>query len=302
MEAVAGVIGGLLPAALRSATPLLWALLGEIITQRAGIINLGVEGQMLVGAATAFGVTARTASPWLGLACGALAGLTLSTMHAVLCLRYRANQFASGLSVWMIGFGVSGYLGGPLVGQSITGFAPLSATWLGHLPLVGGLTPTVLLALGATLPCAALLYWTRLGLCFRAVGESTAAARVAGLNVPALQTAAVLFGGALSGIGGAALAIDYAQTWAEGMTRGRGLVAVGLVIVARWNPLLALPVALVFGAAEALSLRVQSAGATTSAHLLHTLPYVISLAVFVLTCVLRRQSAAPAGLRAVLDH
>lgn len=292
---------GLLPAALRSATPLTWALLGETISQRAGIINLGVEGQMLVGAATAFGVTVRTGNPWLALAGGALAAAALSAVHALLCLRYRANQFASGLSVWMIGFGLSSYLGASLVGQSITGFAPPSGL-LAKLPLFGSLTPTVLLTFVTAPLCALLLYRTRLGLALRAAGESDVAARVAGLKVTALQTGAVLFGGALSGIGGAALAIDYAQTWAEGMTRGRGLVAVGLVIVARWNPWWALPVALLFGGAEALSLRVQSAGATTSAHLLHTLPYLLSLGVFVMTCVVRRQNAAPAGLRTVLDR
>jgi general nucleoside transport system permease protein len=301
MEALAIVLGGLLPAALRSATPLLWTLLGEIISQRAGIINLGVEGQMLVGAATAFGVTASTSNPWLGLASGALAGAALSLLHAVLCLRYRANQFASGLSVWMIGFGISSYLGASLVGQSIDGFAPGSGVW-SKVPLLGGLTPTVLLALIAIPFAVVLLFFTRLGMDLRAAGESAAAARIAGLNVARLQTSAVVLGGALSGVGGAALAIDYAQTWAEGMTRGRGLVAVGLVIVARWNPVWALPVALLFGGAEALSLRVQSAGASTSAHLLHTLPYALSLTVFVITCAARRQNVAPAGLRAVLDR
>jgi ABC-type uncharacterized transport system permease subunit len=302
MEATSGLALGLLPAALRSATPLLFALLGETITQRAGIVNLGIEGQMLVGAATAFGVTARSGNPWLGLVSGALAGGALSLVHAVLCLRYRANQFASGLSVWMLGFGVSGYLGASLVGQSIAGFSPLSETFLGKLPLVGDLTPTVLLSFVAVVFAAGLLFATRFGLNLRAVGESLTAARVAGLPVDALQTAGIVLGGSLSGLGGAALAIDYADTWAEGMTRGRGLVAVGLVIVARWNPLLAFPVALLFGGAEALSLRVQTAGATTSAHLLHTLPYVVCLVVFVATCVSRRSAAAPAGLRAVLDN
>jgi len=301
MDEANSVLQGLLPAALRSATPLAWALLGEIVAQRAGIINLGVEGQMLVGAATAFGVTVHTGNPWLALVSGALAAAALSSLHAVLCLRYRANQFASGLSVWMIGFGLSSYLGASLVGQSISGFAPPSG-WLARVPLVGSLTPTVLSTFVAAPLCALLLYRTRWGLGLRAAGESSVAARVAGLKVTALQTSALLFGGALSGIGGGALAIDYAQTWAEGMTRGRGLVAVGLVIVARWNPWWAIPVALLFGGAEALSLRVQSAGATTSAHLLHTLPYVLSLGVFVVTCVLRRQSAAPAGLRAALDR
>jgi ABC-type uncharacterized transport system permease subunit len=295
---IGGLLLGFVPAMIRSATPLLWALLGETIVQRAGIINLGTEGQMLVGAATAFGVTANTGNPWLGLLSGALAGCALSIGHAVLCLRYRANQFASGLSVWMIGFGLSAYLGSAFVGQSIDGFAPLGAS-----AALSGLTPTIVLAWVAAALIAVFMYKTRPGLALRATGESPAAARTAGIPVTFVQTAAILAGGVLSGIGGAALSIDYAQTWAEGMSQGRGLVAVGLVIVARWSPLWAMPAALLFGAAEVLSLRMQAAGASVSAHLLHTLPYVVSLVVFVATC-LRSEAGggAPGGLRDLLDR
>jgi simple sugar transport system permease protein len=191
----------------------------------------------------------------------------------------------------MIGFGVSAYWGAPLVGQSIAGFGPL----------LGEITPTVLLAVLAAPLCAAWLFWTRAGLAVRAVGESPEAARLAGVAAGTVQTSAITFGGLCAGIGGAALSIDHAQAWAEGMTKGRGLVAVGLAIVARWNPLLALPAALLFGGAEALSLRLQAAGTTLSAHLLHTLPYVTCLVVFVATCVRERAGrGAPAGLRAVL--
>lgn len=286
----AAVLTGFLSATARSATPLLWALLGETLTQRAGIINLGVEGQMLVGAATAFGVTAASGDPWLGLACGALGGALLSSVHAILCIRFRANPFASGLAVWMIGFGVSGYLGASLVGQSIDSFG-------------GAWTPTVWLAACAWFLASGFLYGTRPGLSLRATGESLDAARAAGIPVTRVRVFAVLAGGAFSGVGGAALSIDYAQTWAEGMTQGRGLVAVGLVIVARWNPILTLPVALLFGAAEALSLRVQSAGASVPAHLLHMLPYALCLLVFV-TTVLRgaAHGGAPAGLRGVVPR
>jgi len=292
------------PAAFRSATPLLWALLGETLTQRAGIVNLGTEGQMLVGAATAFAVTAHTSNPWLGLAAGAASGMLLSLGHALLCLRFRANQFASGIAIWMIGFGVSSLLGATLVGQSITGFAPLAESWLGaRLPFIGWLTPTVWLGPVATLAAGLFLFRTRPGLCWRAVGESGAAASAAGLRVALIRTLAVSTGGVLSGVGGAALSIDYAQTWAEGMSKGRGLVAVGLVIVARYNPWLALPSALLFGGTEALVLRVQSAGSDASAHLLHMLPYLVSLAVLVLSCIgTGARAAAPAELRAVLQR
>jgi ABC-type uncharacterized transport system permease subunit len=299
VSALAIVFSGFLTAALRSATPLLWALLGETVTQRAGIVNLGVEGEMLVGAAAAFGVTARTGNPWLGLAAGGIAGAVLSLAHSALCLRFRANQFAAGLSVWMIGYGVSAYWGAPLVGQSITGFAPLASPG----SLLGEITPTVLLAVLAAPVLAVGLYWTRAGLAIRATGESVEAAGLAGIAGRLVQAAAITAGGLCAGIGGAALSIDHAQTWAEGMTKGRGLVAVGLVIVARWNPLLAVPAALLFGGAEALSLRLQAAGTTTSAHLLHTLPYLTCLTVFVATCVRDRAGrGAPAGLRAVLDR
>jgi ABC-type uncharacterized transport system permease subunit len=304
MDGWDGVVLGLVPAAFRSATPLLWALLGETLSQRAGVVNLGSEGQMLVGAASAFAVTAHTGEPWLGLAAGALAGLVLSLGHAVLCLRFRANQFASGIAIWMIGFGLSSLLGASLVGQSITGFAPFGATALGQrLPLLGWLTPTIALSWLATVIAGVLVYRTRAGLALRAAGESSRGATAAGLRVWLIRSLAIAAGGLLSGVGGAALSIDYAQTWAEGMSKGRGLVAVGLVIVARYDPWLALPTALSFGAAEALVLRLQSAGSDASAHLLHMLPYLVALAVLVLTCLgSRARASAPAELRAVLER
>lgn len=304
MDGWDGVLLGLVPAAFRSATPLLWALLGETLSQRSGVVNLGSEGQMLVGAASAFAVTAHTGDPWLGLAAGALAGLLLSLGHAVLCLRFRANQFASGIAIWMIGFGLSSLLGASLVGQSITGFAPFGTTALGQrLPLLGWLTPTIALSWLATIAAGVLVYRTRAGLALRAAGESSRGATAAGLRVWLIRSLAIAAGGVLSGIGGATLSIDYAQTWAEGMSKGRGLVAVGLVIVARYNPWLVLPTALSFGAAEALVLRLQSAGSDASAHLLHMLPYVVALGVLVLTCVgSRARAAAPAELRAVLER
>jgi general nucleoside transport system permease protein len=299
-----GLLLGLVPAAFRSATPLLWALLGETIGQRAGVVNLGCEGQMLVGAASAFAVTAHTGNPWLGLAAGALAGLALSLGHALLCLRFRANQFASGIATWMIGFGLSSMLGASLVGQSITGFSSLAATELGRrLPFLGWITPTIALSWLATLAAGIVVYRTRPGLALRAAGESTRGARAAGLRVGLIRSVAIATGGLSSGIGGAALSIDYAQTWAEGMSQGRGLVAVGLVIAARYNPWLALPTALTFGAAEALVLRLQSAGSDASAHLLHMLPYAVSLVVLVVTCIgSGARASAPAELRAVLER
>lgn len=306
MDSLDIVFTGFLISALRSATPLLLALLGECLGQRTGIINLGAEGQMLVGAMLGYGATAASGNPWIGLAAGAGAGVLLSSVHALLVVGARSNQFASGLAVWMLGFGLSAYFGAALVGQKIAAFDSVDVGALAHWPVIGsviaGMTPTVLLALLLVPVIGIWFYRTRAGLRWRAVGESPAAARAAGVSPAWIQVQAVLIGGLLSGLGGAALSVDYTRTWAEGMSAGRGLVAVGLVIVARWNPWWTLPAALLFGGAEALSLRLQAADTPISAHLLHTLPYVVSLAVLTLTCLRRTDSGAPAGLKAVMDR
>lgn len=290
------ILTGLLISALRSATPLLLALLGECLTQRVGRINLGIEGQMLVGAVAGYATVAASGNPWMGLVGGALAGAALSSVYAWLTVVAQANQFASGLAVWMLGFGLSAYFGSQFVGVRIEGFEPGAA----------GLTPTVVMAL-VLVPLTALwLYGTREGLKWRAVGESEANARAMGIVPWRIVVSGIVVGGLFSGLGGAALSIDTTRTWAEGMTAGRGLVAVGLVIVARWNPWLCLPAALLFGVAEALSFRLQAADSAVSAHLLHMLPYLASLLVFVITCVRLRHhpqgGGAPAGLRAVFER
>ena len=306
MDSLEIVFTGFLISALRSATPLLLVLLGETLTQRTGVINLGVEGEMLVGAMAAYGSAAVTGNPWLGLAAGALAGMLLSSVHGVLAVGARANQFASGLAVWMLGFGLSAYYGAALVGRKIDSFQSFDAGSAADLPIVGsviaGMTPTVLIALLLTPVIALWLYRTRTGLRWRAVGESPDSARAAGVSTDRIQLHAILVGGLLAGLGGAALSVDYTRTWAEGMSAGRGLVAVGLVIVARWNPWYTLPAALLFGGAEALSLRLQAADTPVSAQLLHTLPYLASLLVLTLTCIRNRDGGAPAGLKAVMER
>ena len=306
MEALDTIFGGFAISALRSATPLLLVMLGECLTQRTGVINLGVEGQMLVGAMVAYGTTAASGSPWLGLAAGCAAGSALAAIHALLVVGARANQFGSGLSVWMLGFGLSAFFGSALVGLKIEPLPDIGIKALGATPVIGslatGMTPTVLIALALVPLTSWWLFGTRTGLHWRAVGESPDAARSAGLSPSRIRVAAVLVGGAFSGLGGAALSVDYTRTWAEGMTAGRGLVAVGLVIVARWRPWLTLPAALLFGGAEALSLRLQAAGVTVSAQLLHTLPYLASIAVLAFTYRGSRDAGTPAGLKAVMDR
>ena len=290
----------LLLAALRGATPVLLVLLGELISQRAGIINLGVEGQMLLGACVGFAVAAISQNPWLGLLAGALAGLALSMVHGLLVLGIGINQLASGLAVLLLGSGLSAFYGIPYVGQQAPSLhSPFPETF----GILARLTPTVWMAILLSLLIGIWLYRTRTGLSWRAVGENPALARLAGLPVRRIQLAGILIGGLLSGLGGAALSVDYTHGWVEGMTAGRGLVAVGLVIVARWNPWLALPVALLFGGPEALALRMQAAGIPVSAYLLAMLPYVMTLIVLLLSYWRMRQEAGgmPGGLRAVFS-
>lgn len=300
-------LGGFLVSALRASTPLLFVLLGEVLTQRVAVVNLGVEGQMLMGALAGFAATLATGSPWAGLLAGCAAGMLMSLLHAGLAVGLRANQFASGLAVWFLGFGLSAFYGIPFVGQKIEGFGPLPVGFLAGLPVVGPalgqLTPTVILALLASAAMGIWMYRTRPGLAWRAVGESAAAALALGIKIRRAQTVGILAGGLLSGLGGASLSVDLTRNWVEGMTAGRGLVAVGLVIVARWNPFLAAPAALLFGGAEALTLRLQAAGVQVSSHLLHTLPYAASLAVLVLSTVrANREGGMPQGLSAVFSR
>ncbi|MHB8455442.1 MAG: ABC transporter permease [Acidiferrobacterales bacterium] len=290
-------------AALRSSTPVLLVLLGEMLTQRVGVINLGVEGEMLVGAAAGFAFTVISGNPWLGLLAAMVAAMLLAVVHAVLCLGFKANQIASGVCVLTLGSGLSAYYGTPYVGRQIAGFGNI--TMFNSVPvfgnILGALSPTVIIALVLAPMISVWLYRTRSGLVWRSVGESGEAARMVGINPLRVRLAGILCGGLLAGLGGAALSVDYTRTWVENMTAGRGLVAVGLVIVARWNPWLAVPAALLFGGSEALYLRLQSMGVEISPYLLSTLPYLVPLAVLLgsYRSVRRTDGGMPRELTAV---
>lgn len=291
-------------ATLRSATPLIFVALGETLTQRTGIINLGVEGEMLLGACAGFAVGVWTGDPWLGLAAGALAGGLLSLLYAGLVLGLGANQIGSGLAVWMIALGATSFFGRALVGQQVTPLPSLGASWTAEIPFFGALLGQMTLAGPLAVLAVVIAAWwlarTRSGLRWRAVGESASVAAENGVRPRWVRLQAVFLGGLLAGLGGAVLSVDYTQTWAQEMTKGRGLIAVGLVIVARWRPALILPICLLFGLAEVATLRLQSGGIEASPHLLATAPYLVVLAVLVLSHVYaRRASSMPADLRAV---
>ncbi|MFO1107806.1 MAG: ABC transporter permease [Bradyrhizobium sp.] len=275
------VAGSWAAAMLRSSTPLMMVTLGETLTQRVGIVNLGVEGQMLCGACTGFAIAAQTGDPLLGLAAGALAGLVLSLLHVALCLGCEANQIGSGIAVWTLGLGLTSYFGRSAVGGKVSGLAPIAGADAASIPFFGPiltqLTPTAPLAILVVLVAGFWLYRTRPGLNWRIVGESFLTARALGIRRLLVQAQGILVGGLLSGFAGAILSVDYTLTWANEMTKGRGFVAVGLVIVARWNPFLVLPVVLLFGLSEAATLRLQATGLTLSPYLIACLPYVVCL-------------------------
>jgi simple sugar transport system permease protein len=275
------VLGHWTAAMLRSSTPLLMVTLGETLTQRVGIINLGVEGQMLVGACTGFAMAAVTGDPLFGFVAGAAAGVLLSVVHAFLCLAYGANQIGSGIAVWTLGLGLTSYFGRPFVGGRVVGLSPIGGPTVADVPILGPilmqLTPTAPAALLLVIMVGFWLYRTSTGLNWRIVGESFETARAIGIAPLLVQLQGILVGGLLSGFAGAILSVDYTQTWANDMTKGRGFVAVGLVIVARWNPFFVLPVVLIFGLSEAATLRLQAGGWTMSPYLIACLPYAVCL-------------------------
>jgi simple sugar transport system permease protein len=301
------VAGSWAAAMLRSSTPLMMVTLGETLTQRVGIVNLGIEGQMLCGACVGFALAAQTGNPAIGLAAGAVAGLLLSLIHGALCLGCGANQIGSGIAVFTLGLGLTSYFGRAAVGGKVSGLAPLAGPDFADLPFAGPivtqLTPMAPLAILIVLAAGFWLYRTRTGLKWRIVGESFQTARALGIRPTLVQAQGILIGGLLSGFAGAILSVDYTQTWANEMTKGRGFVAVGLVIVARWNPYLVLPVVLLFGLSEAATLRLQAAGLTLSPYLIACLPYAVCLLCVVIVSIREgRIGGMPAELVSVFGR
>ncbi len=289
-------------AAIRSGTPILIPCLGGIVAERAGVLTLGTEGMMLVGALAGFAAAHATGSAALGLAAACGIGALFALIHAVLSVSLRANQVVSGLALVLFATGVSGLFGRPYVGQPILGLPTLPIPGLADLPVLGPILfrhDAVVYASYLLAPAAWLfLYRTRAGLHLRAVGESPETADAMGVPVFAIRYAATLAGGALIGLGGAYLSLAYTPLWIEQMSAGRGWIAIALVIFAAWNPLKAFPGAYLFGGIDAIQLRIQAAGAHVSPHLLLALPYLVTILVLALaeTPRARRRLGIPAAL------
>ncbi|MDQ6618879.1 MAG: ABC transporter permease [Pseudomonadota bacterium] len=283
-------------------TPLVYAALGELVVEKSGVLNLGVEGMMLAGAVMAFAVAASTGSPWLGVAAGALAGAVLALAFGVLTLSLMANQVAAGLALTLFGAGLSAFVGKPYVSQVIAGIPAVHLDALSDLPIIGHLlfsqNPLVYVSIALLVATHAFLYRTRPGLVLRAVGESPASAHALGYPVARVRYLAVMFGGACAGIAGAYLAVAYTPLWAEGMTAGRGWIALALVVFATWKPWRLIAGAYLFGGVTLLQFEAQASGADISSELLSMLPYIATI--LVLTIISRDTTLirlnAPASL------
>jgi general nucleoside transport system permease protein len=288
---------------LAAGTPLLYAALGELVTERAGVLNLGVEGMMLVGAVTGFIASSTSGSAWLGVGAGMLAGALLALLFGVLTLSLMANQVATGLALSIFGVGVSAFVGLPYVSIVIEGMKPLSIPGLSDVPIVGrllfGSGALVYLSLALFAAVHWFLFHTRAGLVVRAVGESPQAAHAIGYAVIRIRYLAVVFGGACAGIGGAYLAIAYTPMWAEGLTAGRGWIALALVVFATWKPSRVVAGAYLFGGVTLAQFQAQASGSALPSQFLAMLPYLATIVVLALisrdATAIRRNAPASLG-------
>jgi general nucleoside transport system permease protein len=298
-----------LATAIASATPVLLAAQGELLAERSGILNLGVEGMMLLGALTGFAVTNATGNALLGIAGAATAGAALAFVHAFFTITLRANQIVTGLSLAIFGGGLSSLFGQSYVGRpprATIGDAALGP--LADIPFIGPIlfdqSPFFYAALVITASIAFFLSKTRPGLVLRALGERPEAVDVFGMPVAQLRYIYVVIGGALSGVGGAALSLSYTPSWVENMTAGRGWIAIALVIFALWRPWWVLAGAILFGAADSLGFVLQAEGTTLNSYALAMLPYILTLAVLAIVgrAALRRRLGVPSALGVAYDR
>lgn len=299
MDSMVPVLAGTLAAA----TPLIFAGLGELVAERSGVINLGVEGMILVGAIAGFAAAAETGlGPAAGLPAGALAGMGAALVFAVFALSLAANQAACGLALTIFGIGLSAFIGQHYVSYSLPGLKPLSIPLLSDIPVIGPVLfhqdAVVYLSLAAFALVAWTLAKTRLGLLLKAVGESPEAAHAIGYPVLAIRYGAVLFGGAMAGLAGAYLSTVYTPLWVQNMSAGRGWIAVALVVFAAWKPGRLLLGAYLFGAVTILQFHAQGLGIALPVQLLAALPYLATIVVLVLISRDRRllQLNLPASL------
>ncbi|PJI86313.1 nucleoside ABC transporter membrane protein [Yoonia maricola] len=290
------ILGG----AIRVSTPFLFVSLGEVLTERSGRINLGLEGTLVFGAMSAYAIAYLTGSPWLGVLAAAAGGAVFGLIHGLICWLPRVNDIAVGIAMMILGMGLAFYFGKPYVQPVAPDLPSISFGWWSDVPQVkAALRVNVLFLIGAVLAFA--MWWmfraTKVGLVIRVVGDSTDAARAMGLRPALIRTLATAAGGAFAGVGGAYLSLFYPGSWNEGISSGQGLMAVALVIFARWNAVACFGAALLFGGAGALGPTLQSVGVSEGYYLFFAAPYVLTLGVLIATSSpTRAMTGAPGEL------
>lgn len=276
-----------LATAIRAGTPLLYAALGAVIHERAGVLNLGLEGVMLVGAVTGFLIVVHTHSLAAAISATLLVGALLGALFAILVVGFRVNQVVAGLALALFGAGLSAHIGSPVIGlPAPVAFVPRPVPILSGIPVVGPILFRHDPLVYATYVLVPLLWWllfrTRVGLRTRAVGEEPGAADAVGVDVSRVRFLATVFGGMVTSLGGAYLSLAYTPTWIENMVAGRGWIALALVVFSGWNPILAVAGAYLFGGVDSLGFRLQAAGFTTvSSFFLRMMPYVLTVLLLV---------------------
>jgi ABC-type uncharacterized transport system permease subunit len=281
------VLGG----AIRVGTPFLFVSLGECLTEKSGRINLGLEGVLVLSAMAGFGGSYLTGSPWLGVLLAGCCGALLAMLHGLLCSLPRVNDIATGIALMLLGSGLAFYLGKSLIQPQAAQIPSIDlGLWSSSQQVQAALRINALFPVGVVL--ALFMSWafanTRWGLIVRMAGDSSDAARALGYSVNTVRVLATTVGGFIAGLGGASLSLYYPGSWNEGLSSGQGLIAVALVIFARWRPVACLGAALLFGGAGALGPALQSVGISAGYHLFNAMPYALTLAILIWTCSPKR--------------
>jgi len=293
-----GLAVALAGGAARGSIPYMFVSLGECLTETSGKINLGMEGVLLMGAMTAFGISDHTGSPWMGVLAAGLVGALLGIVHALMTQQPKVNDVAAGIAMILFGSGLAFFFGKKFVAPMAPQLPLVSlGGWCDNPAVQSALRISPLFFLGIV--CAFLLHWlltrTRWGLKIRAAGDDPQAARALGIDVNGVRAIAITIGACLAAIGGAHLTLYFPGIWSEGISGGQGLMAVALVIFARWSPRRCLAAALLFGGAQALGPSLQSLGVTGYYHLFNASPYVLTLVLMIATCAPDRQLTGMPG-------
>ncbi|MEK9660281.1 MAG: ABC transporter permease [Alphaproteobacteria bacterium] len=269
-----------------AATPLVFAAVGEIVVEKSGVLNLGVEGMMIIGAIAAFAVAVSSGNSTLAVLAGAVGGAAMAFIFGFLTLYLLSNQVATGLALTIFGIGLSALIGHAFIGTTFDGLPQLAIPGVSDIPVIGpllfGQDALVYLSVASVIAVTWFLNRTRWGLVVRAVGESHDAAHSIGYPVIRVRLAAILFGGAMAGLGGAYLSLAYTPLWAENMTAGRGWIALALVVFASWRPWRSFFGAYLFGGITIIQLHAQGMGVDVPSQFLSMLPYLATIVVLVL--------------------